>query len=91
MESIIPLEEVLDLARKLSSLNKLRLIERIAPQIEHDLKMSTGEPRKSLLGLWRGIDITEQDIAEARRELWARFPLEDKCGGGKWKRFQKKP
>ena len=24
-------------------------------------------------GLWRGAKITEQDIAEARREMWGRF------------------
>jgi hypothetical protein len=24
-------------------------------------------------GLWRGVSITEADIAEARREMWGRF------------------
>ena len=27
-------------------------------------------PRKSLRGLWRGLDITEEDITNARHELW---------------------
>jgi hypothetical protein len=33
-------------------------------------------PRKSLLGLWADLDIhiTEEDIAEARREMWGNFP-----------------
>jgi hypothetical protein len=33
-------------------------------------------PRRSLKGLWAdlGIDITEADIAEARREMWGNFP-----------------
>jgi hypothetical protein len=33
-------------------------------------------PRRSLLGLWTGlnIEITEEDIAEARREMWGKFP-----------------
>lgn len=33
-------------------------------------------PLDSLAGLWanRGIDITEEDIAEARREMWGNFP-----------------
>lgn len=34
------------------------------------------KPRRSLLGLWAdlSIDITEEDIAEARREMWGNFP-----------------
>ena len=34
------------------------------------------EPRRSLLGLWKdlNIHITEEDIAEARREMWGNFP-----------------
>jgi hypothetical protein len=30
----------------------------------------------NLRGLWKGlnVDITEEDIAEARREMWGRFP-----------------
>lgn len=33
-------------------------------------------PRRSLKGLWKdlGVDITEEDIAEARREMWSNFP-----------------
>lgn len=33
-------------------------------------------PRRSLEGLWADldIDITDEDIAEARREMWANFP-----------------
>ena len=33
-------------------------------------------PRHSLLGLWAdlNIHITEEDIAEARREMWGNFP-----------------
>ncbi len=35
--------------------------------------------RRSLLGLWAdlGVKITEEDIAEARREMWGNFPRED--------------
>jgi hypothetical protein len=35
-------------------------------------------PRKSLRGLWKdaGVDITADDIAEARREMWGNFPRE---------------
>ncbi len=34
------------------------------------------EPRKSIKGLWAdtNIDITEEDMAEAKREMWGNFP-----------------
>ena len=36
-------------------------------------------PRRSLKGLWAdlNIDITAEDIAEARREMWGNFPKEN--------------
>ena len=36
----------------------------------------TKKPLRSLEGLWADldIDITEEDIAEARREMWGNFP-----------------
>lgn len=39
-------------------------------------KNSPKKPRRSLLGLWAdlNIHITEEDIAEARREMWGNFP-----------------
>jgi hypothetical protein len=34
------------------------------------------KPRRSLLGLWADLNvhIREEDIAEARREMWGNFP-----------------
>ena len=39
-------------------------------------KNATGNPRRSLWGLWKdlNVEITEEDIAEARREMWGNFP-----------------
>jgi hypothetical protein len=39
-------------------------------------KNGGGIPRRSLRGLWKdlNIKITEEDIAEARREMWGNFP-----------------
>ena len=36
-------------------------------------------PLKSVKGMWANldIDITEEDIAEARKEMWKDFPRED--------------
>ena len=77
MERTVTLEEALDLVKQLSPVDKARLIERIVPDIERELKAVQPTPRKSLRGLWRGLDITEEDITEARREMWGSFPRED--------------
>lgn len=39
-------------------------------------KNGTKSARRSLRGLWKdlNIEITEEDIAEARREMWGKFP-----------------
>jgi hypothetical protein len=41
-------------------------------------KSAAKGPRRSLKGLWAdlGIDITEDDIAQARKEMWGNFPRE---------------
>ena len=38
------------------------------------------KPLKSLMGLWADLNVrvTEEDIAEARREMWANFPRDIK-------------
>ena len=71
------LEMVLGLADRLSLVDKVRLIERLAPRIERELEAVQPAPRKSLRGLWRGLDITEEEITEARQEMWDNFPRED--------------
>lgn len=39
-------------------------------------KEGVRQPRRSLLGLWSDLNvhITEEDIVEARREMWGNFP-----------------
>ncbi|GAA6623082.1 hypothetical protein [Scytonema sp. NUACC26] len=77
MAKQVTLEEVLELAKQLSPLDKLRLIERVTPQIKRELTIAQAKPRKSLRGLWRGIDITDEDIVEVRQQMWGNFPRED--------------
>lgn len=77
MTDNVTLDYVLKLAEQLSSLDKVRLIERIAPQLERDLQAIENRPRQSLRGLWKGLDISAEDIAEARREAWSNFPRAD--------------
>jgi hypothetical protein len=71
------LERLLELARKLSVRDKIRLIKRLAPQIERDLDHCPPARHRSLRGLWRGLDLSEDDISEVRREVWHEFPRED--------------
>jgi hypothetical protein len=77
MQKTVTLEQVLPLIKDLPLLDKVRLIEQIAPQIERELWTARTKPRKSLRGLWRGLDLTEQDIEQARREMWSGFPRGD--------------
>ena len=69
MDSVITLNEVLVLARQLSPVDKVRLIEQIAPQIERELQMTRSSPRKSLRGIWQGSHISAEGISELRQEM----------------------
>jgi hypothetical protein len=77
MENSVTLEEALVVVRRLSPVDKARLIEQIVPDLEHELRAVQSGPRKSLRGLWRGLNITAQEIDDARREMWGTFPRED--------------
>lgn len=43
------------------------------------VRCTKSRPLRSSRGLWAGlgIDISDKDIEEARREMWANFPRED--------------
>ena len=66
MDATINLDYVVGLAKQLSPLDKVRLIERIAPTITEELQEKSPLPRKSLRGLWEEIEVTPQDINELR-------------------------
>jgi hypothetical protein len=67
---LVTLEQVLSLARQLPSLDKVRLIGRIALDIERDIRQ--GQPLRALGGLCAdlGPAPSAKDIDEARREMW---------------------
>jgi hypothetical protein len=77
METEVTIEEALNLVEQLSLMDRARLIERLALSITRELTVAQPTLRKSLRGLWRGLDITDEDIAEARCEMWGNFPRED--------------
>ena len=77
MATSVRFEDVLELVDQLSPLEKVRLIEHVTPQIRQVVASAPPIPRESLRGLWKGLNITDEDIAEARREMWGNFPRED--------------
>jgi hypothetical protein len=77
MGEAVTLEEALAFVRQLSPVDKARLIERMVPDIERELRAARAVPHVSLRGLWQGLDITEDEIDQAREEMWSEFPRED--------------
>ena len=79
--STVTLDEVLELARQLSPVDKVRLIERMAPMIERDLvgAQPGRGPRRSSYGALAhlGPAPSAEEIDEARREMWANVPRDD--------------
>ncbi len=77
MASRVDLDEVLAFATRLSAVDKVRLIESLAPQIKQELVHAT--QRKSLLGLCAdlGPAPSAEEIDAARREAWGNFPRGD--------------
>lgn len=77
----VTLDQVITLARQLPPREKLRLIECLAREVEHDLRaeLQTPRPRRSRLGLCAdlGPAPSAAEIDEVRREMWASFPRDD--------------
>ena len=70
--------DALALAMRLSPVDKARLIvhlSSVVQQVLQGLPVETKPPQ--FLGIWSEVNITEEDIAEARREMWGNFPRED--------------
>ncbi|MGF1504106.1 MAG: hypothetical protein ACFB51_03055 [Anaerolineae bacterium] len=70
-------EQVMELARGLSALERVKLAREMMATLETDLQEGARQPKKSLYGLWSGVDVSSEDIEEARREMWGNFPRED--------------
>jgi hypothetical protein len=76
------LDTVLHQALGLSTLDKLRLIERVTPKIEQEVQASQVQPTKPLRSLWGlcrdfGPAPSSEEIDESRRELSSGFPRND--------------
>lgn len=71
------LAEILISTRSLPTEDKFRLIRCVTDQIESDLKKKQTAAPKSLRGIWKGLNITAEEIAEARKQMWRDFPRGD--------------
>jgi hypothetical protein len=74
---VVTFDEVLERAKKLPLSDQARLIAQLATTMKVDLAVIQPAPRESLRGLWQGLNITDEDIADVRREMWSNFPRED--------------
>jgi hypothetical protein len=66
-------EQVLEKLRGLPPEKQKEVLDFVSSLKE---KNGTPQPRRSLRGLWKDLNVhvTEEDIAEARREMWGNFP-----------------
>jgi hypothetical protein len=73
-QSAINLESVIELARQLNPLDKLRLVERVIPDLEPTLRASSPYPLKTYYGALSdlGPAPSADDIAEVRRDMFER-------------------
>ena len=74
---VVELEEVVEMVRSLSALDKVRLVEEVMTLLEADLEERKSVPKRSLFGIWPDAHLSEEDITDVRREMWANFPRED--------------
>lgn len=66
----------MDLAKQLSPLDKVRLIESLCHDAESSIGEQATQKRRSLRGLFKGCSISADEIDQARRQMWGRFPRE---------------
>lgn len=73
------LQEVLQLAKQLTPIDRVRLIQQLTPDLERELSETKSQPKKSLLGLCAdlGKAPSEVEIDNTRDEIWTNFPKED--------------
>jgi hypothetical protein len=70
-------ERAATIASNLSRLDKVRLVKQVMATLEEDFTSEKKKPKRSLYGLWSDVSVSEEDIDDARREMWGKFPRED--------------
>lgn len=73
-------DQILMMIRQLPPRDRLHLIAQIIPEVDREWPLQGKiAPKKSLYGLWEnlGIDLSAEDIDQARQEMWGNFPREN--------------
>jgi hypothetical protein len=67
--------ELLGQVKQLPPREQLQLVEKIIAGLGEQLPATLTQPKplRSLLGIWQGFTLTDEDIAEARHEMWGNF------------------
>jgi len=81
-DTMATLEAVLAQAFELKTVDKLRLIEKVTPKIEEEIRDTQVKPKRAYPSLWgvcRGLGVSPsaKSIDQARQEMWKDFPRED--------------
>lgn len=67
-------QEMLQNIKQLPWTERLWLVSQVLQEMaQEDPPAETRQPLRSLHGLWQGFTITEEDISQARQEMWGRF------------------
>jgi hypothetical protein len=76
-DATVELNDALVIARGLSALDKVRLVEEVMALLEEELADRDRTPKRSLYGIWKDVHVTAEDIDQVRKEMWGNFPRED--------------
>ena len=79
MNRTATVDDLLELVRQLSTVEKVRLIERVAPEIERELVAGRSTASVSLLGLVKdlGPAPSAEEIDACRHDAWASLARDD--------------
>jgi len=69
-------DDILEQAQRLSMSEKARLLADLSAVLQRELSAPKTRKR-SLLGLWEGLDLSEEALDQARQAMWGQFPRED--------------
>lgn len=76
IEIPISVDEIMEHAKMLTPTDQARLLELLAAVVSEKLQATqAAQPQRSLRGMWAkyGPGPTEEDIEEARREMWGKY------------------
>lgn len=73
MEATATVGEYIEDIERLTAQEQLLLAQRILANLSKQLEDRAEEPLQSLLGIWQGFSVTDEDITEMRSEMWHNF------------------